>query len=48
LSALPLPVGPAYSLIPLGLFALTVIMLVDLTRIRSGRSYLFRDDCRNT
>jgi TRAP-type C4-dicarboxylate transport system permease small subunit len=44
LSALPLPVGPAYSLIPLGLFALTVVMLVDLTRIRSGRSYLFREE----
>lgn len=44
LSALPLPVGPAYSLIPLGFFALTVVMFVDLTRIRSGRSYLFREE----
>ena len=42
LSALPLLVGPAYSLVPLGFLALTVIMLIDLTRIRSGRSYLFR------
>jgi TRAP-type C4-dicarboxylate transport system permease small subunit len=44
LSALPLLVGPAYSLVPLGFLALTVIMLVDLTRIRSGRSYLFREE----
>jgi TRAP-type C4-dicarboxylate transport system permease small subunit len=44
LSALPLLVGPAYSLIPLGFFALTIIMLVDLARIRSGRSYLFREE----
>jgi TRAP-type C4-dicarboxylate transport system permease small subunit len=48
LSALPLPVGPAYSLIPLGLLALTVVMLVDLTRIRSGRSYLFREEAPPT
>jgi TRAP-type C4-dicarboxylate transport system permease small subunit len=44
LSALPLPVGPAYSFVPLGFLALTVAMLTDLTRIRSGRSYLFREE----
>ena len=44
LSALPLPVGPAYSFVPLGFLALTVAMLADLTRIRSGRSYLFREE----
>ena len=44
LSALPLLVGPAYALVPLGFFALTLIVLVDLTRIRSGRSYLFREE----
>ena len=44
LSALPLLVGPAYCLVPLGFFALTVLMLIDFTRIRSGRSYLFREE----
>jgi len=44
LSALPLLVGPAYALVPLGFFALTLIMLVDLTRIHSARSYLFREE----
>jgi TRAP-type C4-dicarboxylate transport system permease small subunit len=44
LSALPLPVGPAYSFVPLGFLALTVAMLADLARIRSGRSYLFREE----
>jgi len=44
LSALPIPVGPAYSLVPLGFFALTLLMLVDLARIRSNRSYLFREE----
>jgi hypothetical protein len=37
-------VGPAYALVPLGFFALTLIMLVDLTRIHSARSYLFREE----
>jgi TRAP-type C4-dicarboxylate transport system permease small subunit len=44
LSALPIPVGPAYSLVPLGLLALTVLMLIDLPRIRRNRSYLFREE----
>ena len=44
LSALPLLVGPAYCLVPLGFLAVTVLMLVDLTRIRSGRSYLFKEE----
>jgi TRAP-type C4-dicarboxylate transport system permease small subunit len=44
LSALALPVGPAYSLVPLGFLALTLLMLVDLSRVRSGRSYLHRPD----
>ena len=44
LSALPLLVGPAYCLVPLGFFALTVIMLIDLPRVRSGRSHLFREE----
>jgi TRAP-type C4-dicarboxylate transport system permease small subunit len=44
LSALPVLVGPAYSLVPLGFLALTVVMLADLPRVRSGKSYLFREE----
>jgi TRAP-type C4-dicarboxylate transport system permease small subunit len=44
LSALPVLVGPAYSLVPLGFLALTVVMLSDLPRVRSGKSYLFREE----
>jgi TRAP-type C4-dicarboxylate transport system permease small subunit len=44
LSALPLPVGPAYCLVPLGFLALTVVMLADLPRVRTGKSYLFREE----
>ena len=36
LSALPIPVGPAYSLVPLGFLALTLVMLADLPRVRTG------------
>ena len=32
LSALPMLVGPAYWLVPLGFLALTVLMLIDLAR----------------
>ncbi len=44
LSALPILVGPAYCLVPLGFLALTVLMLIDLPRVRRGQSYLFREE----
>ena len=44
LSALPLLVGPAYCLVALGFFVLTIVMLIDFTHIRNGRSYLFREE----
>jgi TRAP-type C4-dicarboxylate transport system permease small subunit len=44
LSALPIPVGPAYSLVPLGFLALTLVLLADLPRVRSGKSYLFKEE----
>jgi TRAP-type C4-dicarboxylate transport system permease small subunit len=44
LSALPIPVGPAYSFVPLGFLALSLMLLIDLPRVRRGRSYLFRED----
>jgi TRAP-type C4-dicarboxylate transport system permease small subunit len=44
LSALPIPVGPAYSFVPLGFLALSVMLLIDLPRVRSNRSCLFREE----
>jgi TRAP-type C4-dicarboxylate transport system permease small subunit len=44
LSTLPIPVGPAYYLVPIGFFAMTVFMLLDLPRVRSGESSLFREE----
>jgi TRAP-type C4-dicarboxylate transport system permease small subunit len=44
LSALPILVGPAYLLVPLGFLALTLVMLADLPRVHRGTSYLFREE----
>jgi TRAP-type C4-dicarboxylate transport system permease small subunit len=44
LSALPILVGPAYAIIPIGFLALTLLMLADLPRVHRGTSYLFREE----
>jgi len=44
LSTLPILVGPAYCLVPLGFLALTVLMLVDLPRVRNRQSLLFTQE----
>lgn len=44
LSTLPIPVGPAYFLVPIGFFAMTLFMLLDLPRVSTGNSALFREE----
>jgi TRAP-type C4-dicarboxylate transport system permease small subunit len=44
LSTLPVPVGPAYCLVPLGFLAMAVLMLIDLARVKSGKAFLFTQD----
>jgi TRAP-type C4-dicarboxylate transport system permease small subunit len=45
LSALDnVPVSPAYFIVPIGLFALTVLLALDLPRVRRGQAYLFATD----
>ncbi len=44
LSTLPILVGPAYSFVPVGFLALTVLMLFDLSRIRHNQSLLFAQE----
>ena len=41
LTTLPIPVGPAYCIVPLGFLVMTVFMLIDLPRVRKGESHLF-------
>jgi TRAP-type C4-dicarboxylate transport system permease small subunit len=43
LSTVPVPIAPAYWMVPLGFFALTAAMLIDLPRVRGGNSLLFRE-----
>lgn len=44
LITVPVPIAPAYCLVPLGFLALAVVMLVDLPRVREGNSLLFREE----
>jgi TRAP-type C4-dicarboxylate transport system permease small subunit len=44
LSTLPILVGPAYCLVPIGFLALTILMLVDLPRVRKRQSLLFTQE----
>ena len=44
LSTLPVLVGPAYCIVPIGFLALTILMLVDLPRVRDGKSLLFTEE----
>lgn len=41
LSAPEWPLAPAYFLVPAGLFFLSVLVLIDVLRVKSGRSHLF-------
>jgi TRAP-type C4-dicarboxylate transport system permease small subunit len=44
LTTLPVLVGPSYLFVPVGFLALSVVMLVDLPRVREGRALLFAQD----
>lgn len=44
LSTLPILVGPAYCLVPIGFLALIILMLVDLPRVRKRQSLLFTQE----
>jgi TRAP-type C4-dicarboxylate transport system permease small subunit len=41
LTTIDIPVGPSYLLVPLGFLVMTVLMLIDLPRVRTRRAYLF-------
>lgn len=44
LSTLPIPVGPAYCLVPIGFLAMTLLMIADLPRVRKGQSLVLTQD----
>ena len=44
LATINLPAGPAYSLVPVGFFAICLMMLADLPRVGKGDALLFAQD----
>jgi TRAP-type C4-dicarboxylate transport system permease small subunit len=44
LSAVDIPVSPAYVIVPVGVFFMSVLMLLDLPRVRRGESLLFKEE----
>jgi TRAP-type C4-dicarboxylate transport system permease small subunit len=44
LSTVDIPIAPAYLIVPAGLFFMSVLMLLDLPRVRRGESLLFKDE----
>jgi TRAP-type C4-dicarboxylate transport system permease small subunit len=48
LSSLDVPQGPAYFLVPVGLFLSALFMLMDIRKVRSGKSSLFKEESPTT
>ncbi len=48
LSTVPVPIAPAYCLVPLGFLALLAMLLIDLPRVRKGTSLLFHEEAPNS
>ena len=44
LATLPILTGPAYCLVPIGFFALLVLMIADVRRIHTGNALLFSQE----
>ena len=41
---IPVPLGPAYVLVPIGFFLLSLLLILDFPLIKKGESDLFQDD----
>jgi len=39
-----IPLGPAYVIVPIGLFFMSLAMLLDMRKVRTGESSLFREE----
>ena len=48
LGAINFPLGPAQLIIPVGLFFMSLLMLLDLRRVRTGESSLFKKESPST
>jgi len=39
-----IPLGPAYAIVPVGLFFMSLAMLLDIRKVKKGESPLFREE----
>jgi len=39
-----IPMWPAYLIVPVGFFSMFLLMLLDLSRVRTGRSRMFKEE----
>jgi TRAP-type C4-dicarboxylate transport system permease small subunit len=44
LTTIDLPLGPAYLIVPVGLFFMSLLMLLDIRKVRKGQSPLFQEE----
>ncbi len=44
LSSLDIPLWPAYALVPVGLFFMSLLMLLDTRKVKEGKSALFTEE----
>jgi TRAP-type C4-dicarboxylate transport system permease small subunit len=44
LSTLPIKIGPAHFMVPLGLLVVLIVMILDAPKAGSGKSHLFNQD----
>lgn len=44
LSSIDFPLGPAFVLVPIGLFFMSLLMLLDIRKVKKGKSPLFREE----
>ena len=44
LSSLNVPLWPAYALVPAGLFFMSLLMLLDIRKVKEGKSALFTEE----
>jgi len=44
LGSLDIPSGPAYVIVPVGFFLMFLLMLIDLPRVKAGKSALFKEE----
>jgi TRAP-type C4-dicarboxylate transport system permease small subunit len=48
LGNVPVPLWPAYLMVPVGLFFMTILMVLDLPQVRKGKSHLFKEESPTT